>query len=81
VIPHTAGATRAARLSALFAATRDVRVALLELEAREATLFEIIENMGRAEIDDLAREIAAERDPLTDELVAELLPADRRIRA
>ena len=61
---------------------RDVHIALRELQAREAYLFELVEASARLELDELAEEVRAgeERDPLTQELVRELLPGDRRIK-
>lgn len=67
----------------MLAAMRDVHIALVELQAAEARLFEIVESSARKEIDELAAVVVAEhideRDPLTPELKAELLPGDRRI--
>jgi hypothetical protein len=61
---------------------RDVHIALRELQAREAYLFELVEASARLELDELADEIRAgdERDPLTAELERELLPIDPRIK-
>ena len=80
----TRTSTRAERLSATLGAMRDVHIALRELQAREAYLFELVEASARLELDELAEtvrdEIAGERDPLTPALRAELLPGDRRIK-
>jgi hypothetical protein len=58
---------------------RDLHGALIELEAREARLFEIVEAHARAEIDELATEVREERDPVTPALELEKLPGDRRL--
>lgn len=71
--PVASGASRASRLSSLLTAMRDVHGALLELEAREARLFEVVESFARAEIDELAAEVGDERDPVTPELELEKL--------
>jgi hypothetical protein len=87
VTPRATGArssTRAERLSAVLGAMRDVHIALRELQAREAYLFELVEASARLEIDELAEDVrlgllSDERDPLTDELEREKLPGDRRL--
>lgn len=74
--------SRADRLSATLGAMRDVHIALRELQAREAYLFELVEASARLELDELAEEVrlGEERDPLTPALVDELLPGDRRLK-
>jgi len=88
VIPRTPGPrlTRswADDLSGLLVAMRDVHGALIELEAREARLFELVERVTRRLLDEHAEEVAEigdERDPATPALLAEKLPGDRRIKA
>lgn len=65
----------ASELSALLAAMRDMHGALIELEAREARLFELVESVTRLLIDESARRVVAdERDPIDESLLDELIP-------
>lgn len=67
----TAGPSWAEDLSSLLAAMRDTHGAMLELEAREARLFELVERVTRRLLDEHARalvpsttaQLQAERDP------------------
>jgi hypothetical protein len=52
---------------------RDVHGAILELQAREARLFELVERVTRRLLDEQAA-LVAERDPIDPELLAERLP-------
>lgn len=89
MIPRTPGSRPRAPswaddLSALLVAMRDVHGGLIELEAREARLFELVERVTRRLLDEHAEGIATigdERDAPTPELLAEKLPGDRRIKA
>jgi len=65
----------ASELSALLSAMRDVHGGLIELEAREARLFELVESVTRLLIEENARRVIAdERDPLDERILEELLP-------
>ena len=67
------GPSWAQDLSALLGAMRDVHGAILELQAREARLFELVERVTRRLLDEQAA-LVAERDPIDPELLAERLP-------
>lgn len=76
------GPSWASDLSSLLGAMRDVHGGILELQAREARLFELVERVTRRLLDEhaAAAAVAAERDPVTPELAAELLgPIARRV--
>jgi hypothetical protein len=64
----------AGTLSQLLTAMRDLHGTMIEMQAREARLFELVELTTRQLLDEQAAAVAAERDPIDPGLLDELIP-------